>query len=242
MINELIALKVKEEQLKDSGSLNHHAFNDITDLRNTLTASLPPESRAEIDHVVSGFVHDFLNGSLANSGGFQQSDEPAITALPNPVPGAITPTVLDNTPPDIPGDVGGFEAGEDIAVNTETPVHEGHWSDSIYFSEDGSDVEKIYSASGQPELREIRRPAFDAWQEDGIPDTDYTLNPHAYNSLFKSGRKDIMPDDVLDALSSNSMPGENGSLKFVNPVTGTRVFVNPKTKQVVGIQPGDFGD
>ncbi|WP_215398945.1 hemagglutinin repeat-containing protein [Rheinheimera oceanensis] len=129
-----------------------------------------------------------------------------------------------------------------LSSNTGTPVQEGHLGDTVYLSENGNDVEKIYSASGQSELRETRRPAFDTWRAEGIPGTDYTLNPHAYNSLFKSGRKDIMPDDVLDALSSSSMPGEQGSLKFVNPVTGTRVFVNPETKQVVGIQPGDFGD
>jgi hypothetical protein len=74
---------------------------------------------------------------LGQQGGFLAPDEPAVTALPNPAP--INPglIVLDNTPPEIPGQIGGFESGESLPSLTGTPVHEGHWSDSIYLSESG---------------------------------------------------------------------------------------------------------
>jgi hypothetical protein len=56
----------------------------------------------------------------------------------------------------------------------------------------------------------------------------FKMNQHAYNSLFKSGRKDIMPDDITTALSKKPTPGEPGSVVYTNPTTGTKVYVNPK--------------
>lgn len=60
----------------------------------------------------------------------------------------------------------------------------------------------IYNANGDPVLRSTRRPAFDNMKENGIEvgGNNFSLSNHAYNSLFKSGRKDIMPADVKDAL------------------------------------------
>lgn len=71
---------------------------------------------------------------------------------------------------------------------------------------------------------------------------DFKMNPHAYNSLFKSGRKDIMPDDITTALSTKPTPGNPGSVVYTNPSTGTKVYVNPTTKEIVGVQPGSFKD
>jgi hypothetical protein len=56
----------------------------------------------------------------------------------------------------------------------------------------------------------------------------FKMNQHAYNSPFKSGRKDIMPDDITTALSKKPTPGEPGSVVYTNPTTGTKVYVNPK--------------
>ena len=69
----------------------------------------------------------------------------------------------------------------------------------------------------------------------------YRLSTHAYNSLFKSGRKDIMPADIEAALRTPSMPANPGTVQHVNPATGTTVFVNPSTGKITGIQPAGFG-
>ena len=69
----------------------------------------------------------------------------------------------------------------------------------------------------------------------------YKLNEHAYNSLFKSGRKDIMPADINGALKAKPIPGNPGSVQYINPITGTTVFVNPESNEIVGIWPAGFG-
>ena len=106
-----------------------------------------------------------------------------------------------------------------------------------------SNAIKIYSANGDAELRATRRPIFDNWLQDGVEVNGQTfkMNPHANNSLFKSGRKDIMPDDITDALVTKSQPAQNGSVQYINPTTGTSIFVNPATNEIVGIWPSDFG-
>lgn len=68
----------------------------------------------------------------------------------------------------------------------------------------------------------------------------FNLTQHAYNSLMKSGRKDIMPDDILDALKTEPQPADIGSVQYINPATGTRVFANPNTNSIVGIWPAGF--
>nr|MCI2552107.1 transposase [Listeria monocytogenes] len=97
----------------------------------------------------------------------------------------------------------------------------------------------IYSANGKPYLRALRRTQFDEVLKNGFPNGT-KFNQHAYNSLFKSGRKDIMPDDIIEALSNKPVPSEPGSVKYVNEKTGTSVFVNPETNTVVGIWPQKF--
>ena len=59
-------------------------------------------------------------------------------------------------------------------------------------------------------------------------------------SLFKSGRKDIMPNDIKEALRSNPLKGTGNSLIHVNSITGTKVYVNPNTNLITGIQPKKF--
>ena len=89
----------------------------------------------------------------------------------------------------------------------------------------------MYNANGDPVLRATRRPGFDNMRNNGVDinGINYKLSEHAYNSLFKSGRKDIMPADIHDALNAKPVPGAPGSVKYVNPITGTKVFVNPTT-------------
>ncbi|MGX7150325.1 hypothetical protein [Enterococcus ureasiticus] len=98
---------------------------------------------------------------------------------------------------------------------------------------------KIYNANGNPDLRALRRPQFDEVLKNGFPDGT-KLNQHAYNSLFKSGRKDIMIDDIIDALNSKPISAKPGSVEYINPKTNTSVFVNPTTKEIVGIWPASF--
>ena len=105
--------------------------------------------------------------------------------------------------------------------------------------EKASGAEKIYNANGNPDLRALRRLQFDEVLKNGFPDGT-KLNQHAYNSLFKSGRKDIMMDVIIDALNSKPIPANLGSVEYINPKTNTSVFVNPTTKEVVGIWPASF--
>jgi hypothetical protein len=102
--------------------------------------------------------------------------------------------------------------------------------------------EPIYSANGDPNLRASRRAAFDDMKNNGIEvnGDSFQLSDHAYNSLFKSGRKDIMPADISAALQTDPQPADPGSVEYVNPTTGTSVFVNPDTNLIVGIWPASF--
>ncbi|EPR4667169.1 T7SS effector LXG polymorphic toxin [Listeria monocytogenes] len=97
----------------------------------------------------------------------------------------------------------------------------------------------IYSAKGKPYLRALRRTQFDEVLENGLSDGT-KLSKHAYNSLFKTGRKDIMLDDIKDALKVEPIPAKPGSVEYINPNTKTSVFVNPTTKEIVGIWPESF--
>ncbi len=101
---------------------------------------------------------------------------------------------------------------------------------------------KVYSANGDPALRATRRPAFGDMETRGVEvdGKTYKLSQHAYNSLFKSGRKDIMPDDITGALSSDPQLADPSSVSYTNPITGTTVFVNPDTSVITGIWPSDF--
>ena len=103
-------------------------------------------------------------------------------------------------------------------------------------------AQRVYTANGDEVLRSIRRPIFDDVLEKGIDinGTHFKMNKHAYNSLFKSGRKDIMPDDIVDALKIKPIPASPGSIEYVNPVTGTSVFVNSANNEIVGIWPAEF--
>lgn len=57
------------------------------------------------------------------------------------------------------------------------------------------------------------------------------MNQHAENSLFKSGRKDITCLMILQTrLKTTPKPANPGSVEYVNPATGTSVFVNPNDK------------
>lgn len=85
----------------------------------------------------------------------------------------------------------------------------------------------------------MRRTQFDEILENGFSDGT-KLSKHAYNSLFKSGRKDIMLDDINDALKAKPIDAKPGSVEYINPKTKTSVFVNPTTKVVVGIWPESF--
>jgi hypothetical protein len=204
LINELIALKVKEEQVKDSGSLDYRKLNEIEALRSTLTANLSPESRSEIEKVVSGFVSDVLNGPQTSSGGFQAATEPVITALPNPVlfnPGLL---ILDNTPPEIPGQIGGFEIGEILPDLTGTPVLEGHWSDSIYLSESGVSGNDVALINGRKPINSEyagkTHPSGVTFNEQGYPD----FSPHAKAQVDING---LTGNYAKDAAMANKAVG-----------------------------------
>jgi hypothetical protein len=101
----------------------------------------------------------------------------------------------------------------------------------------------LYNAGGDAGMRALKELELDKWLQNGLKvgDESFTLKIHAYNSLFKSGRKDIMPVDIIDALATkNPLAANVGSVKYVNPVTGTQVFVNPTTNAITGVWPAGW--
>lgn len=50
-----------------------------------------------------------------------------------------------------------------------------------------------------------------------------------------------MPDDILAALSTDPTPANPGRVQDVHPATGTTVFVNPGTGEVVEVWSASFG-
>lgn len=120
--------------------------------------------------------------------------------------------------------------------------HADEVADAAKAATDVVDSRKVYNANRNPILRQSRRLSYDNMLKNGLEvnGNDFSMNPHAYNSLFKSGRKDIMPDDIIDALKTTPSPGTAGSLKYVNPHTGTHVFVNAQNNEIVGIWPKEF--
>jgi len=101
-----------------------------------------------------------------------------------------------------------------------------------------------YSANRNPKIRATRRPLFDNIRKNGmtVNNKQYTLSVHVYNNLFKSGRKDIMPNDIKEALKNIPVKAEGNSVVYKNPFSGTRVFVNPDTNYITGVYPKDFID
>lgn len=49
-----------------------------------------------------------------------------------------------------------------------------------------------------------------------------------------------MIDDIIDALNSKPILAKPGSVEYINPKTNTSIFVNPTTKEIVGIWPASF--
>ncbi|MCW2956898.1 MAG: hypothetical protein JWO69_1767, partial [Thermoleophilia bacterium] len=88
------------------------------------------------------------------------------------------------------------------------------------------------ATSGMSRMDTFRRMA-----DEGID--GYTVNPHVLNSLRKSGRRHITPDDFRAALGTTPVAGTPGSMIFANPSTGTQVIVN-SDKVIVGVWPKGF--
>ena len=63
-----------------------------------------------------------------------------------------------------------------------------------------------------------------------VDGSEYKLNQHAYNSLFKSGRKDIMPDDIIDALKTPAIPASSNSVQYINPSYWNNSFCKSEHK------------
>jgi RHS repeat-associated protein len=86
-----------------------------------------------------------------------------------------------------------------------------------------------------------RMDRFRALAEDGIQvgGRRFKVNAHFLNSLRKSGRRGITPEDVLDALRGEESPGTPGSTIFTNAATGTRVIVND-IDEIIGVWPSSF--
>ena len=80
------------------------------------------------------------------------------------------------------------------------------------------------------------------WQESGIEvgKSRFTVTAHFMNSLKKSGRKDIMPNEIIAALSHDAILGDLPfTWQYVDSRSGVRVYTN-EFNQLVGVQPGNF--
>ncbi len=127
-------------------------------------------------------------------------------------------------------------------VQLENPDNLNNLDKNDIMQSSNNNADKVYNANGDPNLRAQRRIMFDQWKQYGlkINNSNFILNEHAYNSLFKSGRKNIMPADITDALLSTPIPAENGCVEYLNSKTNTSVYVNLLTNKIVGIWPGTF--
>lgn len=70
----------------------------------------------------------------------------------------------------------------------------------------------VFDAAGNPNLRALRRPAFDSMKQ-GIEVNGQKFEPK---------------------------PAQNGAVEYINPQTGTSVFVSSSTGKIVGIWPQGF--
>ena len=106
----------------------------------------------------------------------------------------------------------------------------------------GGRSQRAIGPAGDAAARGLSRlDRFRALQRDGIQvgSQRYTINEHLINSLRKSGRRHITPEDLVKALQQAPTPGLPGSRVFTNPETGSRFFVND-ADEVVGVWAGAF--
>ncbi|RUO80215.1 hypothetical protein CWI84_06160 [Idiomarina tyrosinivorans] len=237
VVNELIALKVKEAALIEEGSDNYHAFNEIYEKRASLTQGLPADSRAGINDTVTAFVNDFNEGTLGNSGGFQAADEPAVIAMPNPVQDSPGTTVLDNTPPEIPGEAGGYEPGASLPSVEGSPVQDGHWSDHLVFNDtvqeadpnkikftqdsiknsfkDGQSIEKLVEGLKSGEISAEKVPAIRVFEKNG---ETYSLDNRRLKAFQDAG----VPIKTVPATAEEIA---NESYKFTSKTDGKSIRI-----------------
>jgi RHS repeat-associated protein len=106
----------------------------------------------------------------------------------------------------------------------------------------GGGSQRAIGPAGDAAARGLSRvDRFRALQRDGIQvgSQRYTINDHLINSVRKSGRRHITPEDLIEALQQAPTPGLPGSRVFTNPQTGSRFFVND-ADEVVGVWAGGF--
>ncbi|MBF2481877.1 GW domain-containing glycosaminoglycan-binding protein [Listeria seeligeri] len=104
---------------------------------------------------------------------------------------------------------------------------------------ENKEAENVCGKTRISNLVNTRRIQFEQILKNGFPDGK-KLNQHAFNSLFKSGRKSITFKEILGALINTPNPAKEGSVEYINTITGTSVFVNPDKNEVVGIWPACF--
>ncbi len=94
--------------------------------------------------------------------------------------------------------------------------------------------------------RQLNMATYQSWATKGLTvgGQAFKVNDHFLNTLKKGGRKDIDPSEVIEALrskpSSRAVIDGLPSVTYTNPKTGLRVFVNPDTKELVGVWPANF--
>lgn len=67
----------------------------------------------------------------------------------------------------------------------------------------------------------------------------FGINDHLINSVRNSGRRQVTPEDLNDALRQHAAPASQGSRSYTNPGTGSRFFVND-SDEMVGVYPKGF--
>ena len=106
----------------------------------------------------------------------------------------------------------------------------------------GSAERRVIGPAGDAAAQGLSRvDRFRSLQRDGIQvgEQQFGINDHLINSVRKSGRRQIVPEDMIDALHQAPTPGTPGSRVYANPDTGSRFFVND-TNDVVGVAPKAF--
>lgn len=106
----------------------------------------------------------------------------------------------------------------------------------------GGGSQRAIGPAGDAAARGLSRiDRFRALQRDGIQvgSQRYSINEHVINSVRKSGRRHITPEDLIEALQQAPTLALPGSRVFTNPHTGSRFFVND-ANEVVGVWARGF--
>lgn len=91
--------------------------------------------------------------------------------------------------------------------------------------------------------RVTRKIEFTRWEKEGIEinGTKYFPTEHFMKRIISSGRKDINPYDIIEAIEKGVFfEMVNDCLLYINPKTEVKILVGEHSKKLVSLWPKDF--